>query len=119
MPLPQPDNLANLLYAIEFLLHQIAADPANLSLHHELRETALRYKSIGGLDAGLMQKAKPLPADAKERMIHVERLWSLDPGNLNRVQQLLAAVAVVQRDMRDSDFALVRQWLYKILQAGD
>ena len=118
MPQQQPDYEPPLAYEIELGLQRMAAAPDDVSLHQQLRVTALRYKAEGGRAAGLFEQVKLAPRDPLQRLLHAERLWSLDAGNLSLVTKVLAALAAVERSEVDRDFTAVRCWLYSILSAG-
>jgi hypothetical protein len=118
MPQRQPDNLANFAFDIELALQGVAAEPDNLARHQALRRAALHYKAGGGRAAGMLTRLASHRRDPLQRLLQVERLWSLDPGNLSLVPQVLAALAGVERCTPGHDFAPVRRWLYGLLAVG-
>ena len=118
MPQQQPNDEAPLAYEIELGLQRIAAAPDDVALHQQLRVTALRYKAKGGRAAGLFAQMKLPSRDPLQRLLHAERVWSLDAGNLDLTTKVLAAMAALERSETGRDFSAVRRWLYSILSAG-
>jgi hypothetical protein len=118
MPQRQPDNLADLTYGVDLALQGVADEPNNVVKHQALRNAALRYKAGGGKAAGILERLGIHRRDPLGRLLQVERLWSLDAGNLDYVPQVFAAVAGVDRCTPSPGFAAVRRWLYDILAAG-
>ena len=82
MPQQHPEHEAPLAYQIELGLQRIAAAPDDLSLHERLRVTSLRYKAEGGRSAGMLEQFRLPHRDPVQRLLHLERLWALDPGDL-------------------------------------
>lgn len=109
---PDPDALINVL------IKQLADDPGNVNVHRELRTAALRRKVNGGPPAGMLQGMWPLPSDPLRRLIHIERLWALDPGNLELVVKVSRAIEACAVDRPEVDFEPVRHWLDCIVQAA-
>lgn len=116
MPRQQPDYEAPLAYEIELGLQRIAGAPDDLSLHEQLRVTSLRYKAEGGRAAGALEQFRLPHRDPIQRLLHLERLWALDPGNFIWPHKMLAALAAAERADPLRNFAPVRRWLYRILE---
>jgi hypothetical protein len=102
---------------IESLLARIAADPSNLALHRELRETALRRKAGGGAGSGVFARVLPLPRDPLRRLVEVERAWSLDPGDVQALLRVAYAVEKCAAAQPQADFEPVRRWLREIFHS--
>ena len=113
-----PDDPATLLYQIELSLQRIAADPDDLAHHQRLRSLALRRKATGSRAAGLVDRLRRPPDDPVPRLLHIERAWSLDPGDSNHIPKVLAAMTGVQRADPSLNSGPVRRWLYAILAAS-
>jgi hypothetical protein len=118
MPQQQPNYEAPLAYEIELGLQRIAAAPDEVALHQELHVAALRYKAEGGRAAGVLEQMKVPSGDPLQRLLHAERIWSLDVNNLGLLTKVLAALAAVEGSETGRDFSAVRRWLYSILSAG-
>jgi len=111
----QPNYEAPLAYEIELGLQRIALAPDDVTLHKQLRTTALRYKAAGGRAAGVLERMKLPSSNALQRLLHAERIWSFDPANSDLVTKVLAALAGLERAEQARDFIAVRRWLYTIL----
>ena len=109
---PAPDAL------IDVLLQRLADEPANVDVHRELRTAALKRKVDGGPPGGTFATMRPLPRDPLRQLIHVERLWSLDPGNLDRLVKVAQAIEACAVERPEVDFEPVRKWLHRIAQAA-
>jgi hypothetical protein len=103
---------------IDALLQRLEGDPGSLDLHRELRTAALKRKAAGGPPAGTLARMWPLPNDPVGRLIHVERLWSLDPSNLDWLLKVAEAVEVCAAERPGTDFGSVRRWLRRLAQAA-
>jgi hypothetical protein len=103
---------------IDALLQRLANDPGNPDLHRELRETALRRKVAGGPPLGVFAHIRPLPRDPLRRLIHVEWLWSFDPGNMKWLGEVALAVEACAAARSGTDFEPVRRWLRRMLNAA-
>ncbi|HVT89355.1 MAG TPA: hypothetical protein VHD56_10920 [Tepidisphaeraceae bacterium] len=106
-----PKNEAQLAYEIELGLQRVARAPDDLTLHQQLRETAMNYAARGFRTASLLEQVKLPPPDSLQHLLHVERIWSLDARNLTLIPKLLAALAAVERSNPQRDFSGVRRWL--------
>lgn len=81
-------------YAIEMYLQGLKFDPEATEAHQALREISLKRKASGGKDMGMMQKMKNrYGKDDVENMIVAERFLAYDPGNTNRMLELLKYAA--------------------------
>jgi len=69
----QPNYEAPLAYEIGLGLQRIALAPDDVTLHKQLRTTALRYKAAGGRAAGVLERMKLPSSDALQRLLHAER----------------------------------------------
>src|SRR5690349_3773535 len=108
---PAPEAL------IDALLHRIAADPCNVEIHKELRTAALKRKADGGPPPGRLARLRLLPRDPLQRLIHVERLSSLDPASLDWLFQVGQAIEACRPARPDVNFQPVRRWVYGLVQA--
>src|SRR6478609_7276395 len=118
MPQQQPNYEAPLAYAIELGLQRIATAPDDVVLHQQLRVTALRYQAEGGRATSLLEQIELPSRDPLQRLIHAERVWSLDAGNLNLITKVLATLTALELSETGRDFSAVRRWLYGIQSAG-
>lgn len=100
------------------LLASLSIDPANLALHKELRDVALRRKIAGGRGAGLLDKLWPRPKAPAERLVRACRLWAMDPGDLDLLVRVSQAVEFCAEAMPGVDFLPVREWLLRIARAA-
>ena len=88
MVMPPPttiDDPRQLRQEIESLVDRLSMNPVDLALHKQLRDTALRHKAAGGRDVGTLERLRRAPKDPLRRLLHVERRWSFDPGNSDRL----------------------------------
>ena len=99
---------------IKQLLDQLAKNPANLLLHQRLRQAALQHKAAGGPDLGILAKLK-CPRDPLQRLLHAQRLWCFDPGNVDRVLQLVRALESYSNSFPDANIEPIRLWLTELL----
>jgi hypothetical protein len=103
---------------IHELLGRLVDDPRNLHLHRELRDAALRRASAGGRPLGLFTRDLRAPRDPLRRLVHVERLWSFDPGNMNWLHEVVCAVEACAAANANENFDPVRRWLRRTLTAA-
>src|SRR6186997_1397565 len=97
---------------IERLLAAIAERPGDLELHQNLRTMSLRYKAAGGPPLGrLAWLFRGYGLNALQHLIYVERAWSHDVGNVDRLLDVKRAVESCIAARRDLDFAAVSRWL--------
>lgn len=118
MPPQKPNHEGALAYSIELGLQRIATAPDDVALHQQLRVTGLRYKAEGGPAAGLLERLNLTSREPLQRLLHAERIWSMDPGNLSLIPEVLAALSGLERTKPDRDFSAVRRWVSSILSAG-
>ena len=111
------DDPRQLRRQIESLVERLGAAPLDLELHLQLRETALRHKAAGGRDVGLLERLRPEPKDPLRRLLHVERLWSFDPGSLERCVRVARALEAYAVKTPDLDVEPVRRWLNRLFKA--
>lgn len=115
------DDPRRLREEIESLVERLKMNPVDLALHKQLRETALRHKAAGGRDVGTAERLWPAPKDPLRRLHHVERLWSFDSGNINRlvsVAEALEACADERPDLELEPFLRWLQWLISAMRTG-
>jgi tetratricopeptide (TPR) repeat protein len=81
----------NFEYAIEMYLQGLNIDPENIDAHQTLREFSLKRKASGGKDMGMFEKmkVKTNTADEKANMLAAEKLLAYDPGNTQRMLQVV------------------------------
>lgn len=103
------DDPRHLRQEIELLVERLSTNPVDLALHEQLRETALRHKAAGGRDVGTLERLRPAPKDPLRRLLHVERLWSFDPGNTERLGWVAQALEAYASEKADLDVEPVRQ----------
>lgn len=84
-------DTGNFEYAIEMYIQGLSIDPENTEAHQALREISLKRKASGGKDMGMFDKMKhgPKKGDEKATMLNAEKLLSYDPGNMDRMEQVL------------------------------
>ncbi len=109
---PAPDEL------IHVLLSRLADDPANLDLRRQIRTAALRRKANGGRPAGALARMRRLPRDPLQRLVHLERLWSLDPCNDEWMIKVAQALEVCAAQRPELDFDPVRRWIRELVLAA-
>ena len=103
----------NFEYAIELFIQGLTVDPENVEGHQALREISLKRKASGGKDMGMMNKMKmPKAKDEKTAMLNAEKFLAYDPGNLDRMLQ------VVQSAYRAGFFDTVL-WMGPLLQRAN
>jgi hypothetical protein len=118
MPPPTTiDDPRQLRRQIESLVERLGVRPLDLELHQQLRETALRHKVAGGRDVGLLERMRRVPRDPLRRLLHVERLWSFDPGNTERFVRVVQAFEAHAVKTPDLDVEPVRRWLNRLFEA--
>ena len=77
-------------YAIEMFLQGLAKDPEAVAEHQALREISLKRRIGGGKDLGMMAKMKfRYGKDDLANMTTAERFLAYDPGNMDRMLELL------------------------------
>ena len=69
-------------YSVECYINGLRHDPDNLARHEELREVAKKRKVGGGKPAKMAEKLKTGGSFPIDKMLHAEKLWSLDPLNV-------------------------------------
>ena len=102
---------------IESLVERLSANPADLALHKQLRETALRYKASGGRDVGLLDRLRRAPKDPLRRLLHVERLWAFDLANDERLFRVAQALEAYASEVPDLDLDPICLWLTRLFHA--
>ncbi len=78
-------------YSIELFIQGLDRDPEDVKEHQNLREISLKRKAGGGKDIGMMDRmklGKPTKED-KPNMLNAEKLLAFDPGNTDRMVQVL------------------------------
>ena len=103
---------------IDGLLGRLANDRANVEVHRELRVAALKRTANGGPPAGMLARMHPLPRHPVRRLIHVERLWSLDPGNTDWLVKVAGAIERCAAKRPEIDFDPVLRWLMQLAEAS-
>jgi hypothetical protein len=111
------DDPRQLRQEIESLVERLDTSPADLALHKQLRETALRHKAAGGRDVGTVERMRRAPKDSLRGLLHVERLWSFDPGNTERLDWVAEALEAYASEFPDLDVEPVRLWLKQLFRA--
>ena len=96
---------------IELLLAKIVAEPSNVELHRQLRAAGIRQRATGGSRASVLERALPLPSDPLRRLIHLERLWTRDPADLELLRQFTSALEELAAACPEADFTAVARWL--------
>lgn len=78
-------------YAIEMYIQGLTIDPENVDAHQTLRDISLKRKASGGKDMGMFEKMKVKTnnADDKLNMLSAEKLLAYDPGNTDRMVQVM------------------------------
>jgi TolA-binding protein len=77
-------------YAISMYLSGLEIDPENVEAHQTLRDISLKRKASGGKDMGMFEKMKvKTTRDDKQNMLGAEKLLAYDPGNTDRMVQIL------------------------------
>ena len=78
-------------YAIEMYIQGLTIDPENIEAHQTLREISLKRKASGGKDMGMFEKMKVKTnnADDKLNMLAAEKMLAYDPGNADRMLQVM------------------------------
>jgi hypothetical protein len=78
-------------YAIEMYIQGLSIDPENVDAHQTLREFSLKRKASGGKDLGMFDKmkVKTNTSDDKANLLAAEKLLAYDPGNTDRMVQVL------------------------------
>jgi tetratricopeptide (TPR) repeat protein len=107
-------STGNYEYAIEMYLQGLALDPDSTDAHQKLRDISLKRKASGGKDLGFMDKMKLGKAgnDDRASMVNATKLLSYDPGNTDRMLQILQAA------LRAGFYDTV-MWLGPILQKAN
>ena len=87
----QVAGTGNYEYAIEMYLQGLNIDPENVDAHQTLREFSLKRKASGGKDMGMFDKmkVKTNSSDDKANLLAAEKLLAYDPGNTDRMVQVL------------------------------
>ena len=87
----QVAGTGNYEYAIEMYLQGLNIDPENVDAHQTLREFSLKRKASGGKDMKLTEKwgVKTNTSDEKANLLASEKLLAYDPGNTDRMVQLM------------------------------
>jgi hypothetical protein len=117
LPKTTIDHRRQLRQDIEALVERLSTNPIDLALHKQLRETALRHKAAGGRDVGTLERLRRPPKDPLRRLLHVERLWSFDPGNTERLVWVAQALEAYASETPDLDVEPVRLWLKRLFRA--
>jgi tetratricopeptide (TPR) repeat protein len=81
----------NYEYAIEMYIQGLTIDPDSVEAHQTLRDISLKRKASGGKDMGMFDKmkVKTNTADDKTNMLAAEKLLAYDPGNMDRMVQVM------------------------------
>ncbi len=67
-------------YAIELYINGLRNDPENMKEHENLRDVAVRRRTVGGgKPAGFMDKGPTLGKGPSDRMLAAEYLWAKNP----------------------------------------
>lgn len=101
-------------YSIDCYINGLRHEPDTLQRHEELREVAKKRKVAGGKAPGIGAKLKSAGREPIGRMLHAERLWSLDP--LNPVSAVKVMELAIAADAAHDDLHLgeVAYWVGEI-----
>jgi Flp pilus assembly protein TadD len=98
-------------YAIELYISGLKIDPDNLPKHEALHEVAKRRKVAGGKPAGFMEKLKSGGSSPLEKMLHAEKLWSMDMLNGSHAAAAMEHAVKADQDDEELNLAEVAYWL--------
>jgi len=96
-------------YAIQCYIDGLRHEPDNLAKHEALRDVALRRKVSGGKPAGLKEKLTGGGSGPIDKMLHAERLWSMDPLNAKHARDMMKHAVDADAD-ENLNMAEVAYW---------
>jgi thioredoxin-like negative regulator of GroEL len=90
----QVAGTGNFEYSIEMFIQGLDKDPEDVAQHQALREVSLKRKVSGGKPLGFMAASKLKSSkDDKQNMLNSEKLLAHDPGNMERMVDLLQSAS--------------------------
>ncbi len=98
-------NASNYDYSIDCAINGLRHDPDNLAQHEALHNVAKRRKVSGGKPAGLADKMKKLGPSEIDKMLHIEKLWAMNPLDEGLAGDMFKA-AVEAYEVEDEDLHL-------------
>ncbi len=105
-------------YAIECYLQGLRHNPDNLAEHEALRDVALKRKVKGGKPAGLKDRLNKMGSDPIAKLLHAEKLWSMDPLNLSLMLDTMGAAVDADRAYPDLSIGEVAFWVGETILGG-
>jgi len=105
-------------YAIECFLQGLRHEPDNLAEHEALRDVALKRKVKGGKPAGFKDRLNKMGSDPISKMLHAEKLWSMDPLNLGLMLDMMGAAVDADQAYDDLNIGEVAFWVGEIILSG-
>lgn len=102
-------------YAIECYVNGLRHDPDNINKHEALREVSLKRKVGGGKPPGMGERFKSGGPTSIDRMLHAERLWSMDPVNVKFMRDVMKHAVDADQQNDDLNLAEVAYWVGTLL----
>ncbi len=97
-------------YAIECYVNGLKHDPDNLNMHEALHDVAKRRKVAGGKAAGFAEKLKSGGPSAIDKMLHSERLWSMNMINAELARDVMKHAVDADDEHEDLHMGEVANW---------
>ncbi len=94
-------DTGNYEYAIECYLQGLRHDPDNMAEHEALRDVSLKRKVKGGKPGGLKDRMNKIGSDPIGKMLHAEKLWSMDPLNCKLMRDVMNAAVTADQAYHD------------------
>ncbi len=98
-------------YAVELYVNGLKHDPDNMAMHEALHEVAKRRKVGGGKPAGLIESMKSGGSTSMDKMLHAERLWSMDPMNPRLMRDVMKHAVAADGEHPDLHLGEVAYWV--------
>jgi len=101
-------------YAIECYVNGLTHDPDNLAKHEALRDVAIRRKATGGKAAPLKERLFASGKSQLEKMLHAEKLWSMEPLNVKHMLTVMKHAADANDEVDNVSLGEVAYWIGSI-----
>ena len=119
----EAEDPGRLVYQIEMHVQAITLAPGDVELHKELRRLGLRYKAAGGKAAGMFTRVRATSTERKprqtgdlvERLGRIERLWAMDPGNVDYPLWMLPILKEMEQVGGYGEVGEVLRWVKAVL----
>ncbi|MEE9211988.1 MAG: hypothetical protein V3U29_04980 [Phycisphaeraceae bacterium] len=97
-------------YAIECYVNGLRFDPDNMEQHEALYEVAKRRKVGGGKPPGIKDKLSTGGKDPINKLMHAEKLWAMDPINVQAMLNAMERAAEADQVIEDINLGDLVLW---------